>query len=72
MNVNDFLGRHGVSGAMVQVPSSMTRAGSQVEQRFVFLWDLELERLTLGLLLFLNRAELFRRDLDCFLKVPYC
>jgi len=38
----------------------MTRVGSQVEQRFVFLWDSKPERLTLGLLIPINREKLFR------------
>ena len=32
MNVYDFRGRHGVSGATVHVPSFMTRVRSQVER----------------------------------------
>ena len=69
MNASDFRGRHSVSGATVRVPSSVTRVGSQVEQRFIFLWDSEPEWLTLGHFLLINMAELFRRDLNCFLKV---
>ena len=61
-----------VFGATVQVPSFMTRVGFQVEQHFVFLWDSESERLTLGLLLPINKGKPCIGDLSCFLRIPYC
>ena len=37
--MGDFQRRHGVSGMTVRLSSSMTRVGSQMERRFIFLWD---------------------------------